>query len=209
MKAIEVEKKVRLEPHHVKQIEQKGSLLQQTRILDQYFDTVDYKYTTQNMWLRKRGNLFELKVGIKGTNDSVDRYEEITDEPRIVKFLGADENTNLSTALAQYGMHPFCTFYTHRTSYQLDNLKIDIDVADFGDLTYRVAEIEMVVSDLKDVEAAEQRIFQFTNEIGIDTSIPVPAKLTYYLYCKKPDHYQALVLNKVIKPVILDYLQPV
>jgi hypothetical protein len=66
----------------------------------------------------------------------------------------------------------------------------------------------MIVSTLEDAQDAEQKIFQFTKEMGIDTSIPVPAKLTYYLYCKRPDHYQALVQHKVIKPILLDSFQP-
>jgi adenylate cyclase class IV len=101
------------------------------------------------------------------------------------------------------GISTFCSFTTRRKSYQLGELKIDIDEADFGDLKYRIAEVEIIVSDLGKVQDAEQKIAHFMKEMNIDASIPVPAKLTYYLYCKRPKHYQALVLNKVIQPLIM------
>lgn len=209
MKAIEIEKKVRLEPHQIKKIEQQGRLVKQTQIQDQYFDTVDYRYTTQNIWLRQRDETFELKVGIQQQNGSVDRYEEFSDEKSILQYLKLEMVSDLPTALSQNDIFKFCSFFTQRTSYQLDEMRIDIDDANFGDLTYRVAEIEIVVSDLESIQDAEQKIFQFTKTMGIDTSIPVPAKLTYYLYCKRPDHYRALVHHKVITPIILDCIQQV
>jgi len=201
MRTIEIEKKVRLEPHQIKKIAQKAFFLKEIRIQDTYFDTADYRYTMQNMWLRKREGVFELKVGIKKQNGSIDRYEEITNEKSILKYLGVDIDTDLPTALSQEGLSPFCTFATERKSYQLGEINIDIDAADFGDLRYQIAEIEIVVSDLDKVQDAEQKIFQFIKDLDIDVSIPVPAKLTYYLYCKRPEHYQALVHNKVIQPL--------
>ena len=161
------------------------------------------------MWLRQRDATFELKVGIQQHNGSVDRYEEITNEKSILQYLKLDMVSDLPTTLSQNEIFRFCSFFTRRTSYQLDELRIDINDANFGDLTYRVAEIEIVVSDSESVQDAEQKIFQFTKAMGIDTSIPVPAKLSYYLYCKRPDHYRALVHHKVINPIILDYVQPI
>lgn len=70
-----------------------------------------------------------------------------------------------------------------------------------------MAEIEIVVSDLDKLQNAEQKITQFIKEMDIDISVPVPAKLTYYLYCKRPEHYQALVLNKIIQPIIMECIQ--
>jgi|LakMenEpi03Aug12_release.lakeMendotaPanAssembly.Ray.scaffolds.fasta_scaffold03877_21 adenylate cyclase class IV len=206
MKTIEIEKKVRLEPHHIQKITQKALFIKESRIQDSYFDTADYRYTVQNIWLRQREGVFELKIGIKKQNGSLDRYEEMTDEKSILKHLGIDIFLDLPTALSQNEFSCFCHFATHRKSYQLGALKIDIDEADFGDLHYRVAEIEVVVSNLDKVQEAEQKIAQFIKEMGIDTSIQVPAKLTYYLYFKKPKHYQILVQNQIIQPIIMDCL---
>lgn len=207
MKVIEIEKKVRLEFHQIQKIIQKATFIKKLQIQDTYFDTDDYRYTTQNMWLRQRDGYFELKVGIKNENGTMDRYEEILDEHLIMKHLKLDGDVDMSTALLKKNLTPFCSFLTRRKTYRLDELYIDIDEADFGDLHYRVAEIEMVVSDLSKIQEAEQKIAQFIEEFSIDALIPVPAKLSYYLYCKKPDHYQALVLSKAIKPIILECLE--
>lgn len=202
MKTIEIERKVRLEPHQMQKIIQQAALVKEIQIQDSYFDTDDYQYTIQNIWLRQRDGSFELKVGIKKENGAIDRYEEITDEHLILNHLRLDIGVNVQTALSQKKLIPFCSFLTLRKSYRLDEITIDIDDADFGDLRYRVAEIEMVVSDLSKMEEAEQKITHFIKEFDIDTSIPVPAKLSYYLYYKKPDYYQALVQSKVIQPII-------
>lgn len=207
MKTIEVERKVRLEPHQIQQIAKTAILVKETQIQDSYFDTDDYQYTIQNMWLRQRDGSFELKVGIKKENGAIDRYEEIIDEHLILKELRLGISVDLQTALSQKSVSPFCSFFTHRKTYRLGEITIDIDDADFGDLRYRVAEIEVVVSDLSKMQEAEQKIGLFIKEFGIDISIPVPAKLSYYLYCKKPDHYQALVQNKVVQPIIMECIQ--
>lgn len=207
MKTIEIEKKVRLEPHHIQEIAQKARLVKEISIQDSYFDTSDYRYTSQNMWLRQRGSLFELKVGIKNQNVSVDRYEEIIEEQSILKHMGIDASIDLPTTLSQNKFSCFCTFVTLRKSYQLGELNIDIDQADFGNLRYQIAEIEMMVSSLDKVQEAEQKILHFIKEMGIDISIPTPAKLTYYLFCKRPEHYQILVQNKVIQPIIMECIQ--
>jgi adenylate cyclase class IV len=203
VKIIEIEKKVNLNPQQLRKIEQEGRFLNEKKVHDRYFDTNDYRYTTQNKWLRQRDGSFELKVGIAKQNGALDRYEEITDERTILQHLGANPDENLLQALSQNGLFPFCDFVTLRKSYQLHELKIDIDETDFGEFKYRVAEIEMIVSDLDQVQDAEQKISQLIKEMEIDVSVPTPAKLTYYLYYKRPEHYRTLVLNKVIQPIIL------
>lgn len=190
MKAIEVEKKVRLEPDQIKKITQNALFLKEMCIQDIYFDTPDYRYTTQDIWLRQRNGVFELKIGIK--NSSMDLYEEITEEKSILIALGIEVEEDMTKALFQNGIVSFCSFITQRKSYQLDALKIDIDEADFGDFNYSVAEIEMMVSDLNKVEQAEQIITEFLKDMDIDPSIPVPGKLKYYISCRRPEHYQAL-----------------
>lgn len=201
MKTIEIEKKVRLQPHHLREIEQKGRFLKESKVHDRYFDTADFRYTTQNIWLRQRDGVFELKVRIRKYTGSIDPYEEFTDEQTILKYLGAQGEVHLQQALSELGLAPFCDVVTHRKSYQAGDLKIDIDNADFGDFHYQVAEVEMVVNDLAKIPEAERKIAQFIQELGIDGSVIVPAKLTHYLYAKKPEHYAALVASNVIQPI--------
>jgi predicted adenylyl cyclase CyaB len=201
MKTIEIEKKVKLDSTHIQTITRRAILLREIHIHDVYFDTSDYQYTLQNMWLRQRDQSFELKVGVKKHNGCVDHYEEITEERRILRYLGVDSDISIPEALSLKHLSPFCSFHTYRKTYRLGELNIDIDEADFGDLHYQVAEIEMMVSDTSKIPEAEQKIFHFIQELGIDTSATIHAKLSYYLYHKRLKHYQALVENRVIQPI--------
>lgn len=204
-KMIEIEKKVRLESHHVEEITTNGTFIEELHIKDTYFDHSDFRFTTKNMWLRQRENQFELKKGIKREGSSIDRYEEISDKERILTELGFSHKCthDMLTTLSDAGIIPFCTFLTKRRRYQLDEFSVDIDVADFGDLVYRVAEFELLVDSEKKIQEAEDKINHLLQRMQINLSAVVPAKLTYYLYNRSPYHYQALVDNKVIKPVIL------
>ena len=199
-KQIEVEKKVKLEDHHLAEIIKKGIFLKEKQIKDTYFDKVDFDFTIQNMWLRERDGQFELKRGIKKERESIDYYEEIIDKESIRVHLGIHPEREFSQAILQAGIHPFCSFVTHRQCYQLGEVFIDIDKADFGDLSYVVAEFEVLVDSIEKIEEAEEKIQELLEQMHIDASIIIPAKLTYYLYHRRSSHYQALINHKVIKP---------
>lgn len=200
-KQIEVEKKVKLEAQHLKEIEKRAIFLRQIQIKDTYFDKLDFNFTAQNMWLRERDGQFELKRGIKKERDSVDYYEEIKENALMRTYLNLDHKGDFLQALIQSDIHPFCSFVTDRKCYQLGEIFIDIDKADFGDLTYVVAEFEVMVDCIEKIKDAEEKIQELLVQMHIDSSIIIPAKLTYYLYHKRFSHYETLVTHKVIKPI--------
>ncbi len=206
LRQIEVEKKVKLELHHLKKIESEGTFIEEVRFKDTYFDTADCSLTSQNMWLRQREKQFELKIGIKSTNNFSDRYEEVKDEQKILAHLGLIPNPSedLLNTLSRAGISPFASFITQRKRYQLEELAVDVDIADFGDLTYRVAEFEIMVSSVDHVAEAEDKIKTILQKMQIDMSTTVPAKLTYYMYNRRHNHYKILVANRVIKPMHAD-----
>lgn len=206
---IEIEKKVKLDPHHIEQIEGKGIFVKEVQFRDTYFDRIDFYLTTQNIWLRQREHQFELKVGVKGANGSIDRYEEITDEQKILNYLNLPSNfsENILDTFSHVGIVPFSSFTTQRKSYILGEFSVDIDIANFGDLTYRVAEFELLVSSIDQVKEAEEKIKNILQQMKIDLSIVIPAKLTYYLYHKRQEHYKALIDNRVIQPIVHDTLE--
>lgn len=206
---IEVEKKVKLDPRHIEQIEEQGVFVKEVQFRDTYFDRADFYLTTQNIWLRQREHQFELKVGVKGTNGSIDRYEEITDEQKIVTYLNLPSNfsENILDTFAHVGIVPFSSFTTQRKSYILGEFSVDIDIANFGDLMYQVGEFELLVSSIDQVEEAEEKIRNILQQMKIDSSIIIPAKLTYYLYHKRQEHYKALINNRVIQPIAYDILE--
>lgn len=201
---IKIEKKVKLDPYHIEQIEKMGTFVKEVQFRDTYFDRADFYLTIQNIWLRQREHKFELKVGIKGRDGSIDRYEEITNEQKILSYLDLTSNFsgNALDTFSNADIVPFSSFITQRKSYILGEFSIDIDIANFGDLIYRVAEFELLVSSLDQVKDAEKKIENILQQMNIDSSIIIPAKLTYYLYHKRQKHYKALIDNQVIQPIV-------
>lgn len=203
MKTIEIERKVKLAPQHVAKIAHEGTLVSSKTIVDSYYDTDKYALTLQDMWLRQRDGIFELKVG-PGTKRLVDRYEEITEERIILSRLGLPNTMDVPSAIAQNGIESFCTFTTYRTSYRIGKLRIDIDDADFGDLSYQLAEIEIIVGHESEIQEAEKQIEAFVKHLGVESSQILAGKVTYYLYHRRPEHYQALLRNGIIAPIAPD-----
>lgn len=194
---IEIEKKVLLHPQHISQIEREGCFTKEQIIQDTYFDTEDYRYTKENVWLRCRDGVFELKRAVKKQNGSIDRYEEIVDSEKILAALHL-KSGSMPDVLSKNGIQPFCSFTTIRKKYQWKGCTVDLDLADFGDLQYCVAEFELIVSAEKEIPEAERKITALLQELGIEAAKKVPAKLSYFLQHKSPKHYEALVKAKVI-----------
>lgn len=88
-----------------------------------------------------------------------------------------------------------------RKCYQFGEIKVDIDEAEFEGLTYRVAEFELIVSSSDEIPEAEKKIGLVLQNMGLDLNTIIPAKLTYFLYYKRQQHYNALVSGNVIKPI--------
>lgn len=189
---IEVEKKVAITDEFLNHVSHYGVYLEEINLHDTYFDTVDYAYTTQNMWLRKRLNAFELKKAVKRNDRTIDRYEEITDHTRILQVLHIQDLGELEASLEQAKIVPFASFKTTRKKYRLHNFNIDIDCADFGDLIYQVAEVECMVESEGEIEQAESNIHSFLSQFGVDPTQKLRGKLIHYLFKTKPHHFAAL-----------------
>ncbi len=190
---IEVEKKFFIEEKELLLLQQMATFVKKKSFTDIYFDTSDYRLTLKNMWLRKRDDLFELKIGLKEKRDFIDQYLEIDKEEEIAKRLSLPLASGLEKALKEDGFFPFCTFSTTRTTYRLKDLTLDFDIANFGDMTYRVMECELIVPHADDIPLAEQKIHHFLQEHQIISAKPALGKISVYLAHKRKDHYQALV----------------
>ncbi|NGX38177.1 MAG: hypothetical protein K1000chlam2_01349 [Chlamydiae bacterium] len=195
---IEVEKKVSLRESDLKTIERLGTFLGSRIVTDTYFDTPDFRYTTSDIWLRERECKFELKVGVSRIKGGIDRYEEITNEAKIIKKLGLEKEKDLAKALGKAKIFPYATFQTVRRKYQIEEFTIDLDLAYFDDFIYRIAEVELMVSSESKIQEAENAITGFIQRLGIDYSRPIKAKLIEFLSQKNPTHYQALVASGIV-----------
>lgn len=174
----------------------KGSVLFKTITnVDVFYDTQNYHYTLQDMWLRTRNGTYELKIG-QGKNRTRNGtvYEEIENEDLIRERLQLLPDLSMNDALIQAGILPFATIHKARRSYKREDFRIDIDVCDFG---YELAEIELLVKNPSDVQEALDRINALADHVGLDAS-PQRGKLIEYLYQFSPNHYKALLEAGVI-----------
>lgn len=196
---IEVERKIFIDEPQLKTIEESAEFLESVFLTDTYYDTSDFRFTTSDIWLRERNCEFELKIGIKGINGSIDRYLEIKNEPEILKKLGLENEHSLTKALNRAAILPYATFQTIRRKYRLNKFVLDLDLAYFDDFIYRVLEIELLVEDETKIAQAEKDILHVINTLGLTQTRPVKAKLIQYLFQKNPAHYQALLVAGIVK----------
>lgn len=199
---IEVEIKVCVTDEQREELILGAHLIEEVSITDHYYDSHDYKLTTNGLWLRKRDGQFELKMpatkyGGFNLNKNIPMHE-ICDKNKIAEILGlsVDINKNLQDAfelaLESAGYKALYKFVNTRKSYAKEGFKIDFDIADFGDFTYSVCEIELQVENKEQTGAALEKIYAFVDQHGICKD-KVEGKIGRYIRLRNPEHYKALI----------------
>lgn len=93
----------------------------------------------------------------------------------------------------------FAEFKTERCSYTLEReagaVRVDLDQADFG---YCVGEIEVLVPEGGDMNAALQRITGIAVELGLSCEKKVKGKMDVYLQRYRPEHYAKLLSAHIL-----------
>ncbi|XP_016348802.1 thiamine-triphosphatase-like isoform X2 [Sinocyclocheilus anshuiensis] len=93
----------------------------------------------------------------------------------------------------------FAEFKTERCSYTLEReagaVRVDLDQADFG---YCVGEIEVLVPEGGDMNAALQRITGTAVELGLSCEKKVKGKMDVYLQRYRPEHYAKLLSAHIL-----------
>lgn len=80
----------------------------QKKIIDQYFDTKDFALTKNDIWLRKRGDLFELRIPLAGLeNESKNKYQEIEGEEKIREIFAIPRLKSFIEDIANFGYDSF------------------------------------------------------------------------------------------------------
>lgn len=188
---IEIEKKFKLTSEDIARMTANGVLLGEKQITDTYYDNTTYDLTRGDMWLRERNGQFELKLPLGGKKSNVQTYDELEDDDSIRKALTLTSDQPLIDALKAAGYSTFCTCKTTRTKYKIGEFGLDVDVADFGDFTYELAEIELMAENKEAIPEAESKILEFAKQHGLSTG-EIRGKIIEYVARKRPEHFEAL-----------------
>lgn len=195
---IEVERKFILKEETINKLTKGAEFISKKTFTDTYYDTANFSLTTKDMWLRQRGDRFELKVplnqGESMTNRVLDQYEEYETEEEIRKILNLPEKKTLKEDLEESGYCPIATLTTTRKKYKKGEFIIDFDTIDFG---YSIGEIELMIKDKSEIKEASDKIIAFAEENGLIITA-VLGKLVEYIRRNDSEHYQALVNAGVI-----------
>jgi predicted adenylyl cyclase CyaB len=195
---IEVEKKFKLNKKQLAKIEKLAQFVSKKTFTDTYFDDAEYSLTSRDVWLRKRGKIFELKIPVVsvGAGRRVNIYQEIVKEKKINSALKLrNYSPNFSLNLKKSGYHPFCRIKTIRNKYAYADFIIDIDEIDFG---YALCEIERMVKSKKMVASAARQIIGLGKKLGLKIEWSLRGKVVEYLWRCDKKHYNKLKESRVI-----------
>lgn len=196
---IEVEKKFSLSEEDEARLLAGAEFLGEKNMEDAYYDTPDLKLSLKDWWLRLRNGRYELKIGIHSRPDRiVDQYDELEDETAIKKALNIESGDSFAEAIAKLGYAPFCVSKTTRRKYKKEGFGIDLDIVEFAEFNYKIAEIELMVEDEVGLDEAANKIIHFAEENGLKVG-HVRGKVREYLMRERPDHYAAMIKAGIMK----------
>lgn len=194
---IEIEKKFLLTSAQKQSLLHGAHEIGERAVTDSYYDTQQYKLTTNDIWFRERDGAYELKAPLELKGDSsskTNRYHELTRLEDIYSKLGLDMAHDFEVALARSGIERFMTCFTRRQSYKKQGFRIDVDTVSYLDsaFTYGLAEIELIVDDESKADEAESQIIAFAEQFNLTTDQVILGKVAAYLKEEKVEHYNAL-----------------
>ena len=154
-----------------------GKYLKDVHFNDTYYDSETFALTSNDHWLRKRDNQWELKCSLssKGEQSSVkiDQYEEFSNETEIIYHLSLNPDVDskrlqgkstVEDAIDVLGIKPIATFDTFRVKYQLPGgFHIDLDKTNFG---YELGEIELICQNKEEVDETTAKILDMGEKLG-------------------------------------------
>lgn len=204
---IEVERKFVPGPGVEKTLGKLGAeLLGETTFRDSYYDSPNLCLTMNDMWLRRRGDSWELKHppqrGTRGLNGASTQYMELTSEDDIICRVSEELGVPCPPNIESFGLNIFASFVTRRRRFLLpvvDNsntkVVVDLDEADFG---FAVGEVEVLVKTQEEVENALKKVDEICRQLGVFRETPVQGKVSTFLQMNRADHYRKLLEAHVI-----------
>ncbi len=197
----EVEKKFKLSENESKRLLEGVEFISEKTFTDVYYDTVEYNLTKSDIWLRKRGEEFELKLPMHKMAEKVNiqQYQEIEGEQKIREIFAIAPIGDFENDIKVLGYESFCVCIITRRKYKKEGFIIDIDFVEYDsclnggleDFSYELAEIELLVEEKEQMSEAAIDIESFASANGLK-KIYIRGKVLEYLFRKKPEHFKAL-----------------
>lgn len=193
---IEIEKKFQLTPSQKNSLLKEAIFINESKIIDKYYDNNSYTLTSQCKWLRQRNNKFELKISLPNNNKyDIEQYEEINNPDKIKSKLNLNPSISLQESLLANNLVAFVTLTTIRKTYKLSNFTIVIDEVTAPNFQYDVTEIELVVKSSKESDSAIEEIMRLAKEHKLENK-PLPGKLVKYIQQENPEQFKIIMKNK-------------
>ena len=203
-----------------------GSEIGSVAFTDTYYDTPECSLTSNDVWLRRRDEKWEIKVPIagdarrsggertvfrevEGAAGCLDELEKVlgTGEAEVSSGTKRDEREReresandelrLERFAASKAVAPFASFATTRAKFSLDGASIDVDCASFG---HTVVEVEVLCGDANEVPAAEEKVNKVAAKLLLTEIGATGGKLETFLRKNCPKQLEALVANGILKP---------
>jgi len=188
---IEVENRFRLTEENEKKLIEGADFLGEETFTDIYYDTADSYLMKRDMWLRLRSGKFEMKLPLNEKSvlqRKSNKYKEIESEEEIRKVLELPLNGNFTEVLEEKGYSPVLEIETTRKKYKKGEFAIVFDVTNLG---FSIGEIEVVVENESEIEAASDRLIDFAGKQGVEL-VSTEGKVLECLKIKQPELYQSI-----------------
>lgn len=199
----EVEKKFKLNREEKERLIEGAEFLGEKTFNDLYFDTEEFTLSKNDIWLRKRGEQFQLKLPVQSEGKKLaDQYQEIDGEEKIREIFAIPKIVYFEKDIEKFGYGVFCNCTTIRKKYQKDGFTIDLDqtvsnLPGEQDFSYQIAEIELMVESQAEIFSASKKIEKFAKENNFKFE-EARGKVAQYLFQKRPKHFEALVEAGVV-----------
>lgn len=195
MASIEVERKFRVTPLIRSSLVLRTHATKRFSFEDCYFDE---HLASRDMWLRKRNDTWELKIPINSTTQKSSAetvYRELTGSA-VWRELGDD-------SIERESLLEYARLKTDRMEFQFKwrsyQVSIVLDACTSEDgFQYDVGEIEVLVDDDCEVEAASRALAEVSLEYGIGEMHQCEGKLLRYLREKRMPLFERLQKTGVI-----------
>lgn len=195
----EVEKKFILSESDIARLVEDADFVGEKTFTDIYYDTKEFALTKNDIWLRKRGEDFELKLPMHlGDKNFSQQYQEIEGEEKIREIFAIAAINDFESDINAFGYKPFCNCVTTRKKFEKEGFVIDLDTVVYDDKSiYNIGEIELMVKEKQQMPEALEKIEKFAQKNELK-SLPVRGKVIEYLLRSKSEHYRALVAAGVV-----------